>query len=683
MTDDELKERLREYVDSVTERSKGKQYKCPLCGSGNSGRAGSDGAFSIDNSGRKWKCFACQAGGDIFDLAGAVNATTDYTEQKRIIYRFFGIDADSDTKTGRTKRQSTPRTRLQGVAGIGTPQSGENARKALKNAITENGQNQGKNASESDLESLFLEAHEKLISSETGRAYLAQRGISIETARRFNLGYIDAWIHPNAPASVPKTPRLIIPTSAGRYLARLTREPKNDNEKKHAKMKVGNGLLYNVEAMQQTSAPVFIVEGELDAISIEQAGGRAVGLGSLSGIHSFLQAVDSAPASRFIIALDAEQDKRKQANIQSAEKTLEAGLAARGKCAIIRKPFIGQKDANAALCADSDAFGQALRACITEAENAPSRYREENSARGLLVAFGEEVARRAKTHAIATGFTILDAWLDGGLYEGLYIVGAITSLGKTTFCLQAVDNAAQAGNDVLIFALEMSQFELVSKSLSRETWHACRETAMTARKISNGNYTARDRRAISEALQRFKEYAGNVFIYEGVGDIGVDQIRETVQRHVAATGRVPVVLVDYLQILAPALIGATDKQNTDKAVLELKRLSRDYKTPVIAISSLNRAAYNKRISLEDFKESGAIEYSVDVLLGLQLKGAGEKGHDANAAKGAYPRKIEAVILKNRNGVTGKSVFYDFHSKYNVFTESIFTEQIELPNNNDN
>ena len=119
---------------------------------------------------------------------------------------------------------------------------------------------------------------------------------------------------------------------------------------------------------------------------------------------------------------------------------------------------------------------------------------------------------------------------------------------------------------------------------------------------------------------------------EGIGDIGVEQIRAAVDKHIRLTGRTPVVVIDYLQILAPADIKASDKQNTDKAVLELKRLSRDKKLPVLAISSLNRENYNAPISMTAFKESGAIEYSSDVLLGLQYKGMDYQEGEADKAR---------------------------------------------------
>ena len=97
-------------------------------------------------------------------------------------------------------------------------------------------------------------------------------------------------------------------------------------------------------------------------------------------------------------------------------------------------------------------------------------------------------------------------------------------------------------------------------------------------------------------------------------------MRDIVQSHINQTGRKPVVFVDYLQIIAPADVHATDKQNTDINTFELKEISRDYGIPVFAISSFNRENYLEPVSMTSFKESGAVEYSSDVLFGLQYAG---------------------------------------------------------------
>ena len=122
-------------------------------------------------------------------------------------------------------------------------------------------------------------------------------------------------------------------------------------------------------------------------------------------------------------------------------------------------------------------------------------------------------------------------------------------------------------------------------------------------------------------------------------------------------------------MLSPFDIKATDKQNIDKAVLELKRISRDFKIPVIAISSLNRPGYKGKIAFEAFKESGAIEYTSDVIIGLQLKGAGVDGFDVDAAKSKEPREMEVCILKNRNGKTGGKIDFEYYPKFNYFKET--------------
>ena len=91
--------------------------------------------------------------------------------------------------------------------------------------------------------------------------------------------------------------------------------------------------------------------------------------------------------------------------------------------------------------------------------------------------------------------------------------------------------------------------------------------------------------------------------------------------------------------------------------------------PVAAISSFNRQGYKEAVTMESFKESGAIEYSSDVLIGLQAKGAGKKDFDVNAAKRKDPREIELVILKNRNGRTGDTIAYEYYPLFNYFKEN--------------
>ncbi|NLP33478.1 MAG: DNA primase, partial [Oligella ureolytica] len=103
------------------------------------------------------------------------------------------------------------------------------------------------------------------------------------------------------------------------------------------------------------------------------------------------------------------------------------------------------KDANEALQKNREALSIAVAEAEHIQEEAEQAQREEylkNSTANYLQNFIDGIADSVDTPYIPTGFTKLDAELDGGLYEGLYIVGAISSIGKTTFIIQIADQIA-------------------------------------------------------------------------------------------------------------------------------------------------------------------------------------------------------------------------------------------------
>jgi len=89
-----------------------------------------------------------------------------------------------------------------------------------------------------------------------------------------------------------------------------------------------------------------------------------------------------------------------------------------------------------------------------------------------------------------------------------------------------------------------------------------------------------------------------------------------------AGGDKPVLLVlDYLQIIPTPPDVRTDNAKTavDWNLSELRRLSRELKSPVLVVSSLNRAAYkddDKEPTMVAMKESGGIEYTADGVVAL-------------------------------------------------------------------
>lgn len=111
----------------------------------------------------------------------------------------------------------------------------------------------------------------------------------------------------------------------------------------------------------------------------------------------------------------------------------------------------------------------------------------------------------------------------------------------------------------------------------------------------------------------------------------------------------------------------TDKQNLDRIVCSLKKLSREQELTILAIS-FNRENHNMEVSMSAFKESGGIDYSADVLIGLQAKGAGKPDFNIDEAKRANPREIGLRILKNRSAAIPPPLPYRYYPAYSCFEE---------------
>jgi replicative DNA helicase len=646
-----IKDYLTSYVESITDHSaKGnrKAYVCPLCGSG-SGK-NKTGAFTITPDGHSWKCFACDKGGDTLDLIGYVEDISDYKTKIARAGELFNLDIEA-------------------------PAEYQKQDKIAQNIDTHTSTHIDTNT-QTNYIAFYKEAHNHIKETD----YPSKRGLSDSLLERFKIGYVAEWKHPNAQGNAPTSPRLIIPVTKNSYLARDTRGTIPEYQQQYSKQKVGGSHIFNGIAFTQSAdQPIFVVEGEIDALSVMEAGGVAVGLGSTSNVKKLVAMLDGKKLERpLILALDNDSRGRQ------AQEGLKQLLQAKKIPYIIAELTTKDaKDPNDMLVRDRGAFEARVEKAISEARDDKEKYLE-TSTDNYIQDFLNGIADSVNTPYIPTGFKGIDEALDGGLYEGLYIVGAISSLGKTTLVTQIADQVAKQGHDVLIFSLEMARSELMAKSISRHTVIEVLDkggdmkNAKTVRGITAGvryaNYNDTEKELIKNAVTAYSDYAKHIYITEGVGDLGAQQIRETVEKHVQYTGNVPLVIIDYLQILAPYNERATDKQNTDKAVMELKRISRDFKTPVIGISSFNRDNYNNAVSMQSFKESGAIEYSSDILIGLQLKGAGQKDPDTNKpfdpteAKKKNPREIELVILKNRNGQTGTKIPLEFYPLFNYFTE---------------
>ena len=121
------------------------------------------------------------------------------------------------------------------------------------------------------------------------------------------------------------------------------------------------------------------------------------------------------------------------------------------------------------------------------------------------------------------------------------------------------------------------------------------------------------------------------------------------------------------------LIEGTGRENRQQEVSEisrqLKKLAKELKVPVIALSQLSRGVeqrQDKRPVLSDIRESGSIEQDADIVAFLYRDDYYQRDSDEDAEEHEDNNIIEVIIEKNRSGSRG-TVELLFIKEYNKFS----------------
>lgn len=294
-------------------------------------------------------------------------------------------------------------------------------------------------------------------------------------------------------------------------------------------------------------------------------------------------------------------------------------------------------------------------------------------------------------------FRVLDGIING-ISPQLYAVGAVSSLGKTAFVMHLIEKVNETqGAPVLLMTLEMSRRDVLLRSIVRELYAGDKpglaqpgDRPITVGRFNAGIFSEAERRVILDAMKRYAAKHPNFFISgQEDGRMTAEDIGALAGLVYSVTGAAPVVAVDYLQMIYHPEPRYDERRKTDENLAVLKKLAtggfswqetqdsapeRVPPCPVVLISSLNRMSYKNPISLDSFKESGGIEYTCDVVIGLEPAGMEEGNEKGNKqalrdCKAADPRRIVLRVLKNRQGATGDGILFEFFPNRCEFKEA--------------
>jgi replicative DNA helicase len=642
------------------------------------------------------KCQSCGVNYGIFDLVYAYHRDCDtLTKQKAEVQRALSLPVSPvtiPTRTATQKRTDQITSSLQGLF-PGADQSPM-----------------------PDHTDQYREWHQAVIQT----TFFTDRKLTPETIERFNLGYVH---HPD-----PHECLAIFPCTPSYYVARRI-NPKTKKDR-YKNVKGSTMTLFNEGELDQTEDPVFIAEGVIDALSIIQMGFRCVGMNSLGNKYRLMSAIrkrDKLPP--LILMLDNDQDgvtiteEIKQEFQASNHSLIEAIYPKQYKdpnfmfecdpdmflgvlehsASIMGKPVPEHTNLETEIMEKSTTNNNTPTNLVGDQETPEQekvREREDEVRSFSFDSCFQAFANHSQPdHFFPTGLGELDKHLDGGLYEGLTILGAQNTIGKSSLALQIASNVVLSGDMVIYFSTEQSPRELVTKLISMHTEMTFRQVRDIVSPAPRGGITKEMEERFGQFMLLADRFSERLFFVYGRDYRTVSAIRETTQNIVNLVGmdKPPLIIVDYLQMLQPPplLNRATEKQVTDYNVLELKDISSHFSTAVLGISSLNRSSYGYDISDSAFKESGAIEYGCDCLMGLQFSVLEKMDEDGEYEKGEKVKKLstkqyedekkrplrylQVKVMKQRNGVCGVRAYLNFETAYSKFIPTTREEQGKMMN----
>jgi len=241
---------------------------------------------------------------------------------------------------------------------------------------------------------------------------------------------------------------------------------------------------------------------------------------------------------------------------------------------------------------------------------------------------------------VPSGFKDIDELTSGFQPGDLIVIGGRPAMGKTAFALNIAQYVGvNLKEPVAVFSLEMSKEQLALRML-------CAESMVDSSRVRKGFISKQDWPRLTNAAGRLAE--SPIFIDDSSA-ITVLEVRAKARRLKMEHGALSLVVVDYLQLMRNRGNFERREQEISEISRSLKALAKELKVPVVALSQLNRGVESRgdrRPTLADLRESGAIEQDADVIMFLYRDEVYNKNNPSNKGK------AEVIMAKQRNGPTG-------------------------------
>lgn len=298
-----------------------------------------------------------------------------------------------------------------------------------------------------------------------------------------------------------------------------------------------------------------------------------------------------------------------------------------------------------ASAAEKSIFDIATRATNSESLKHIKSYLNE-----VYRSFEEIAANPNQLNGVPTGFNELDRTLTG-LHGGeLILIGARPGMGKTSFAMNIVENAAFKNKTVAVFSLEMPNIELVRRLV-------CSRARVNMQSVRSGVVSQGDWDLLAAASGDLQSV--NIYL-DDTSSLKPLQLKSKLRKLMLQT-KLDLVVIDYLQLLRSDTKTESRQVEVSEISRSLKQIALELKVPIVACAQLSRDSTkreNKEPQLSDLRDSGAIEQDADVVMFVHRKNYfknNEKEQNSYGAKSDNEAKV--IIAKQRNGPIGDVLLY--------------------------